>query len=619
MKSLRISFVLFLGTLCALLFAPTAYALDTVPTQPPETASPLLITRYSFQGSQLRAVEIYNNTSAIHHLDGWQVIAETTGIEGQRLVLEIAGGIIEPRTHITIADPAVVTTLTELYLPSSPIEGGGVVSRVILRAPAGLYYADQSYAPPASASNPENVYVFHRSTTASGAYSTAANPFTAGSESGFFDDGLYFPPTHTNLEIVEVYPNSLACPSFQVFEAEPLCHDYIKLYNPTSQEIDLSSFRLRGSSVASLSGVLLSDSFVAVPISLNNSGWVWLEDTYGLVVYESSVVEYPDASGFKGRAWSLGEAGDWRWSSYPTPSNTPNQFSDGRPVNECSGLVINEIGANLERQFIELRNSSGVATQLEGCQLQTNRSAENSFVFPAETLAPGALKAVFISDTTLTLTKTTSGTVYLLSSDGMSEVDARSYENLSKDTSLALVDGVWRQTFRPTPGSSNIYEQFPPCQADYERNVETGRCNKKSSAASALTPCRQGQYRHPETNRCRNIASSASTLTPCRPGQERNPETNRCRSVAVAGASLVPCGPGQERNPETNRCRKVAAISTLDDTLPFPVESTDGDSESFAGWAALGVLAISGVIYGIWEWREEIVGLRGRVLSKLKR
>lgn len=48
-------------------------------------------------------------------------------------------------------------------------------------------------------------------------------------------------------------------------------------------------------------------------------------------------------------------------------------------------------------------------------------------------------------------------------------------------------------------------------------------------------------------------------LRPCPEGQERNPETNRCRNIESETTTLQPCGEGRERNPETNRCRDIAS------------------------------------------------------------
>lgn len=312
--------------------------------------------------------------------------------------------------------------------------------------------------------------------------------------------------------------------------------------------------------------------------------------------------------------------------------------------NTCKGVVISEIAANVDEQFIELHNPTNAAIDLTGCQVQTNRNTR-SFVFSEVTLEANGFVVVLITDTELTLTKTTAGTVYVLSSDGYVEADSVSYRNLAKETSWALVSGKWVQTYNTTPGVANVHMQYLPCEEGYWRNLETGRCNRVMELAvladcgegrernpitgrcrniptpRQLAPCKEGQYRSEETNRCRSIASAAArVLKPCAEGQFRNPATNRCKKIASTDdVALADCGEGRERNPATNRCRNVAVAGALTDTLPFPVEEVGDARESFAGWLTLGIVAIAGVGYGIWEWRYEIAGLSGRVFGKMKR
>lgn len=362
---------------------------------------------------------------------------------------------------------------------------------------------------------------------------------------------------------------------------------------------------------------------------------------------------------------------------YEIPDDEPivenpgdSEYSGGADVvgdvNMCEGVILSEVGANLSRQFIEIYNSSDDPVDLGGCILMTNRSTSRQYILPSEDLSPGGYRVVYIEDTNLTLTKTTKGKVYLLSSDS-TEVDSVSYEYLAVDTSWALInEDDWRQTFTLTPGSANTYAQYAPCNEGYyrseetgrcrkivvdtpsadcptgkERNPETNRCRNVGGSGSALVPCRAGQYRSPETNRCRSVGVASSSLVPCKPGQERNPETNRCRKVGANSAQLKPCKPGQERNPETNRCRKIGGNASKlkpckpgqernpdtnrcrnirDGTVPsaaFAAVPVSDSSSATAGWWVLGVVAAFSVGYATWEWRSEVMtGLR-RVRSIL--
>ncbi len=283
------------------------------------------------------------------------------------------------------------------------------------------------------------------------------------------------------------------------------------------------------------------------------------------------------------------------------------------PVTDCSGVIINEIGANLSSQFVEVYNPTDEALPLAGCKLQTNRSSK-TYTFIQESIPPGTYVTVFIEDTELTLTKTTTGTVYFLTSDGLVETDVMEYSELDADTSWARFETGWYQTYSLTPGEENIDEAYPPCDDGYFRNLETGRCNLVQ--VDILTPCSIGQYRSLETNRCRNILTQA-LLKPCSEGQYRNQETNRCRKVSATSSSLKPCASNQYRSPETNRCRKKEVGSVPN--AAYKVQSVADDDMVFAGWWALGGVGALAGSYAGWEWRRELMNLRSRLIRLFSR
>lgn len=298
-------------------------------------------------------------------------------------------------------------------------------------------------------------------------------------------------------------------------------------------------------------------------------------------------------------------------------------------VNFCEGIELSEIAANSDQQFIEVYNATDDIVDMSGCQLATNRTSAR-YVFDDLALRPGEYHAVSVSDTSLTLTKTTTGTVYLLSSDGVIEVQAVTYKNLTASTSWARIGGGWQQTYILTPGQPNNYEQYLACSEGYIRSQDTGRCNKVVVATSTLcrddqyrseetnrcrnvvtanvpTPCKDGQYRSEETNRCRSIVLAvASVLKPCADNQFRNPETNRCKTIASSDdVALADCGEGRERNADTHRCRNVAAKSVPQ--AAFGVEPIAQGGTAFIGWWALGGVGLLALGYAGWEWRQEMV------------
>lgn len=325
-------------------------------------------------------------------------------------------------------------------------------------------------------------------------------------------------------------------------------------------------------------------------------------------------------------------------------------------VNLCDGLILSEIAANAPDQFIEIRNSSPSPLDIKDCKIQTNRSDTRLYSLPSYELDSDEYYTIWLKDTDLTLTKTTTGVVYLLSSDSLIEVDSVAYANLKPETSWSEIDDEWMQTYTITSGEDNKYTKYPPCDVGYERNLESGRCVKLvSQLEPSLAPCAADQFRNPLTNRCnkitnieepadcgegreRNVATgrcrnivSESTLVPCREDQYRSEETNRCRSIATMAASvlkpcaddqfrnpltnrckriasvdeLADCGEGRERNPETNRCRNVVSMAGMPKAA-FAVEPIKQTGVAFVGWWALGGVLLLAFGYAGWEWRHEI-------------
>lgn len=613
--------LLFLGILAmSIAFSPIAGAIETNPSTPTKIDGPLQIVGYSFSGHTLRYLQFYNSSSGIVALDGWKVSTSwnTGAFEYDQL-----SGIMAPKTKATFADSSLVPTATFSY---TPIEASSEprLATLSLIPPSQTNWIDHvvtitindssgSSRTPRENSAPETFYFARNISSSTGNYLSSFSAFLPTSDLVLESDPLYEIPLQSPLRIVELYPHGIACAPN---ESSLLCQDYVKIQNTSPYSVDLAKFRLRvgsagqtstSSNTAYMTGNLAPNAYVAFPLTLTDSGsWVWVEDLYGSAQYAETIVQYPSVSGRDGWAWSFNSQADvWQWTHYPTPSNEENLFAQIGTVNQCTGVRLSEIAANTSNQFIEVYNPTNAISDISGCQILTNRSQTASFTFAEGTkLEPGAYRVVSVADTPLSLTKTTSGTVYLVSSDGSTEVDARYYENLDENTSLALVGGTWVQTFTITPETENQYSQYPPCDSGYIRNPETGRCNKIQTVAT-LKPCLPTQYRSPETNRCRNLVSATSSLTPCKVGQYRNPETNRCRSLASTTSTLKPCAPNQERNPLTNRCRNVVKTVNAD----FPVEAVAGASQASVGWWAFGGVGLLAAGYAGWEWRHELLGL----------
>jgi hypothetical protein len=625
----------------SLVMAPSVAAEPLIASEPPSNyLSSVFIT--GFQTSQiatgnelatkLDSIEFYNSSTNAVAMNGWMIDAFAASSGAPLCTLTVA-----PSNEITYIRPNSYAILAQngVFAPSDNIrffqndcaQAGQIISSISLRSPTQTEDNIQSI-PSAGAYVRRGITSSYRDQDpfASNFINLSAMSGTgARSPQVMYTGGWYTPVADAQIRIVEIYPDTASCAPNNTTS---ICTDYVKLYNPTSVSIDLSNYRIRTgsqgsnattSNTAALSGMLNSGHYISVAMTLSSSGsWVWLEDNVGVRLYDTTVIGYPSSSGHAQQAWSFNlYTNAWQWTAYPTPGDEPNRFTDGNETsNPCSGLRLSEIAANTDTQFIEVYNQTSDVLDISGCQLQTNRSQSISYIFGNGTmLASGQSLSVYIARTPLTLTKTTTGVVYILDSMGTTEVDSQQYSNLKENTSWALIEGEWRQTYDITPDQANRYAEYPACQTGYYRNNETGNCNK-ITVSSELAACAANQYRSEETNRCRLLASTASSLQSCAANQFRNPETNRCRLLVSADSNLQPCAAGQERNLETNRCRKVlgSAVSEAGQKL----EDTPS-SGSTIGWIAFAVVGLLAVGYAIWEWRRELGGFFGSMIGNIKR
>lgn len=294
---------------------------------------------------------------------------------------------------------------------------------------------------------------------------------------------------------------------------------------------------------------------------------------------------------------------------------------------QITELLPNAVGSDIGNEFIEIYNPNDSDVSLLYYFLYIGSDYAHFYSFPTGShIGPGQYIAFYNNEMKFTLANTT-GSVRLRSLDNSVIVDTPNYENPGDGVAWASIDGMWQYTNQSTPNVANSpsiinivqvdnsqivsESNLKPCAANQYRSLETNRCRQIPVSESVLAPCKDGQYRSEETNRCRNIASDVSELTQCAEGQERNPETNRCRSVAILGTSeLAPCKEGQERNPDTNRCRNV--VSDMPQADFAPKQASQAENNYVLWWSIAGVGLIA-IIYGIWEWRQEI----GKIIRKI--
>ncbi len=278
------------------------------------------------------------------------------------------------------------------------------------------------------------------------------------------------------------------------------------------------------------------------------------------------------------------------------PSVTATDPNDLPKAGQCTKLHLNEIGANLSdnQQFVELVNTGDETINLSNCHLAAGKVKDSvHHKLPDHDLDPGGLYSINISEHQIPPLPKASGVIYLIDSDDTTVVSYKRYSNTKPGTSLALDEnGVWKTTFRPTPGEDNVIEENKACPTGQVRDQKTGKCRKPDPK--------------PDNN--------DQSLKPCPEGYERNPETHRCRKVQSDDDDLPDCPDGYERNPETNRCVKKKAVSggtnsAKTDNAKYPVKaSTDQAKSTSTTTLIIALIATTAVALGIlaWQYRQEI-------------
>lgn len=256
---------------------------------------------------------------------------------------------------------------------------------------------------------------------------------------------------------------------------------------------------------------------------------------------------------------------------------------------QCVGLEFSEILSYYEadpaEQFIELYNPNAEEIKLDGCKI---RYKNNEYVLAGAVEADG----YFVYRPTgfkLTKNPVNVNTLELVDIDE-TVVDTMEYPNGQKEgTAYALVgyneDGkeIWATTYDPTPGEANNYQRFKTCTEGKVINEATGNCVKVVELTEKV--CEEGYHLNILTGRC---------------NKDEEVEEKTCKE-------------GYYLNPETNRCRKIQENTGAD--YEIVAEEYEENSAFVATIAVGGVVAV-GLIYLIWEFREEIGKMWRKILKK---
>lgn len=454
---------------------------------PPELdKSPVIMTGFSFRGGEIGYVQLHNLSDDPVQLDGWKI--EYDAGTKTRPLADLTGWIA-PNNYLLAGGAELAPGSADFSFVSGSADGSvSLPTRIdTLRVVPSARYASEEI----KLVQDKGEYWRRKMSQVTSEYISGYVSFEPDGEP-LFGGGFYTYPEAIAVVVSEVLPNPRDC---SPVDKSLDCLDYVKLHNPAAEPFDLSGLRLRvgdrlqtatPSNTFQLDGMIQPGEFSVIntdasgePILLNNSdNYVWLEDTYGISLYENTVMSYANAgSARKGQAWAFDVInGAWKWTTQPTPANTPSVF----PADEPSPITAPPSNDLVPCAADEYRNP------------ETNRCRKIEVSQPLESRPCGA------------------------GEERNPETNrCRSITSLSA-TSL-------------------------PCPAGQYRNPETNRCRSfvVAATAEAPVPCRVGQVRNPDTGRCRLLEIAGDEPAPCKERQERNPETNRCRNVLGAATQAA--------------------------------------------------------------------------------
>jgi len=386
MKRLKLG--LFFAAVCAsFLIAADTHALEAIDYTPPPDLedSSVIITGYSITNARLDYVQLYNEEERPIDLDNWRV---DYLIEGQSdSVLSVAlSGWIAPTNYLLAADQSMVSNPDFAFISVGQTGQTPAKLRIVPANNSGFKPHEINVSSGVKQRNISSSTGDYLST-----FSNVSNPSLYGG--GFYDFLIA-----TNLQFSEIVANPRKC---SPLETSLDCVDYVKFYNPTASPIDLSQFRLRvgyvgqnpsSSNTFILAGTLLSGEYVVIaqdfdnqPISLTNSGsFVWLEDTYGIIRYDNTIMEYPDAGAESKQGWAWAydvRDGQWKWTSQPTPHNAPSVFVlpiETKKATAEKALVPCKEGQYRSEETNRCRSIASTASTLTPCKEGQERNPETN-------------------------------------------------------------------------------------------------------------------------------------------------------------------------------------------------------------------------------------------------
>lgn len=281
--------------------------------------------------------------------------------------------------------------------------------------------------------------------------------------------------------------------------------DWIELYNPSSEAVNLSGWMLLGGR-DSATAFVFSDQVLAPHdtlivyasgLSHNKSGYVLHApfklsssgDTLTLTNAAGQSVTSLEIPALDADvSWALTAGGEYEACLSPTPGSfgAASQQSEtllGQEALRLSELMADNATYQLDDgclcDYIELYNASGETLSLDGYTLTDNELNPGKYALDGLSIAPYGYLLIHLDGSGQSsahagfgLSSENEGT-YLYSPRGVL-IDAVSYDILEADQALSCVNGSWTTGVPPTPGLENTFESAAVLTAAFDARNTTG-------------------------------------------------------------------------------------------------------------------------------------------------
>lgn len=373
------------------LWSAPASAVSVIPQPSELPAAPLLVTSYQISGGRPAYIQLYNTSGLLVNLDGWTLtvtmryLDDATSSATSEVSIPIKlGGYLQPKYYAVVANGANMSGADSVFTLPSDFSSLGVIS-------LGLTHPNYEAADKATEFVEGARYDLSK--TSAGNYTATSAFRPAAPEAPLYSGGLYTVPSAPPLRVTAIAANAKQC---SVFDFGPSCREYVTIQNTASEPLVLDGYRLRigygnqGSTIDNtvpLTGRLSASGFLSIvarsdgkPLNIAASGgFVWIEDSYGLISYKSTEVAYRDIGGRnrKGQAWALDSpTGQWRWAR--ASLNAPNDFNVPEPATAVSSLTPCAPNQYRSTETNRCRLLTTVGSSFAPCKLGQYRSSETN-------------------------------------------------------------------------------------------------------------------------------------------------------------------------------------------------------------------------------------------------